>query len=132
MDTARAYAWAVFLNIGVNMYKFIDNAHKIHYNIVGGDIMSTTNLNLRVDSDVKSKVEVVLNDMGLNFTTAVNIYFKQILRTGEIPFKIKVDLPNEETIRAMEETEALLKSPNTKYYDSAKALFEDIEGTDDV
>ncbi len=94
--------------------------------------MSTTNLNVRVDSDVKSRVEVVLNEMGMNFTTAVNIYFKQILRTGEIPFKIKVDLPNDETLKAMEETEKLLNSPDTKYFDSAKALFEDIEESEDV
>lgn len=94
--------------------------------------MSTINLNLRVDSDVKSKVETVLNEMGLSFTTAVNIYFKQILRTGEIPFKIKVDLPNDETLKAMEETERLLNSPDTKYYNNAKELFRDIEESEDV
>lgn len=94
--------------------------------------MSMTNLNLRVDSQVKSKVESILNDMGMNFTTAVNIYFKQILRTGEIPFKIKVDLPNEETIKAIEEAEMLLKSPDTKYYDSVEALFEDIDKSGDT
>jgi DNA-damage-inducible protein J len=94
--------------------------------------MSTTNLNVRVDSDVKSKVEAVLNEMGMNFTTAVNIYFKQILRTGEIPFKIKVDLPNDETLKAMEETEKLLNSPDTKYYAGANELFKDIEESEDV
>lgn len=94
--------------------------------------MSMTNLNLRVDSQVKSKVESILNDMGMNFTTAVNIYFKQILRTGEIPFKIKVDLPNEETIKAIEEAEMLLKSPDTKYYDSVETLFEDIDKSGDT
>ena len=94
--------------------------------------MAMTNLNLRLDSEVKSKVESILNDMGLNFTTAVNIYFKQILRTGEIPFKIKVDVPNVETLKAMEESENILKSPDTKYFDSAKELFDHIEESDDV
>lgn len=94
--------------------------------------MSMTNLNLRLDSEVKAKVENILNDMGMNFTTAVNIYFKQILRTGEIPFKIKVDLPNTETIKAVEKAEMLLNSPDTKYYDSAKALFDDIEMSEDT
>lgn len=89
--------------------------------------MSMTNLNLRLDSDVKAKVEAILNDMGMNFTTAVNIYFRQILRTGEIPFTIKADIPNIETLRAMEEAEKLIDSPDTKYYDSAGSLFEDIE-----
>lgn len=94
--------------------------------------MAMTNLNLRLDSDMKVQVERILNDMGLNFTTAVNIYFKQILRTGEIPFKIKVDVPNAETLKAMEEAEKLTKSSDTKYYDSAGELFEDIERSDDV
>lgn len=94
--------------------------------------MSMTNLNLRLDTEVKSQVESILNDMGMNFTTAVNIYFKQILRTGEIPFKIKVDTPNAETLKAMEEAEKLTKLPDTKYYSSAKELFADIEGSEDV
>lgn len=88
--------------------------------------MAMTNLNLRLDADTKAQVESILNDMGLNFTTAVNIYFKQILRTGEIPFKIKADVPNNETIKAMEETEALLKAPDTKYYTDVDRLFEDL------
>ncbi len=88
--------------------------------------MAMTNLNLRLDADTKAQVESILNDMGLNFTTAVNIYFKQILRTGEIPFKIKADVPNNETIKAMEETEALLKAPDTKYYTNVDRLFEDL------
>lgn len=88
--------------------------------------MAMTNLNLRLDADTKAQVESILNDMGLNFTTAVNIYFKQILRTGEIPFKIKADIPNNETIKAMEETEALLKAADTKYYTDVDRLFEDL------
>lgn len=94
--------------------------------------MAMTNLNLRLDSDMKAQVESILNDMGLNFTTAVNIYFKQILRTGEIPFKIKVDVPNAETLKAMEETEKLIRSADTKYYIGAGELFKDIEESDDV
>ncbi len=94
--------------------------------------MAMTNLNLRLDADVKSQVEGILNDMGMNFTTAVNIYFKQILRTGEIPFKIKVDVPNAETLKAMEEAENIIKSNDTKYYNNARELFDDIEGLDDV
>ena len=94
--------------------------------------MTMTNLNLRLDTEVKSQVESILNDMGMNFTTAVNIYFKQILRIGEIPFKIKVDVPNAETLKAMEEAENIIKSPDTKYYSSARELFDDIEGRADV
>lgn len=93
--------------------------------------MAMTNLNLRLDSDIKEQVENILNDMGLNFTTAVNIYFKQILRTGEIPFKIKVDIPNSETVKAIEEAECLIKQSDKKYYNNARELFSSIEMEED-
>lgn len=40
---------------------------------------------------------------------------------------IKSGIPNEETIKAMEETEKLLKDPNAKAYNSFRELLEDIE-----
>ncbi len=74
--------------------------------------MSMTNLNIRLDADLKTRVEAILNEMGMNFTTAVNVYFRQILRTGEIPFKIKADTPNEETLEAIREVEQMQKNPS--------------------
>ncbi len=49
---------------------------------------NTINVNIRMDEDIKRQTENLLADMGLNMTTAVNIYFRQILRTGGIPFEI--------------------------------------------
>lgn len=49
---------------------------------------NTINVNIRVDEELKKQTEILLSDMGLNMTTAVNIFLRQVLRTGGIPFEI--------------------------------------------
>ncbi|HHV11121.1 MAG TPA: type II toxin-antitoxin system RelB/DinJ family antitoxin [Clostridiales bacterium] len=49
---------------------------------------NTINVNIRVDEELKKQTENLLSDMGLNMTTAVNIFLRQIVRTGGIPFEI--------------------------------------------
>ena len=34
--------------------------------------MSTTNINIRTDSELKAKAQAVLSDLGLDMTTAIN------------------------------------------------------------
>lgn len=48
----------------------------------------TTTLNLRVNPDVKSKAESVLNQLGIPMSTAINMYLNQISLTGGIPFPV--------------------------------------------
>ncbi len=49
---------------------------------------NTINVNIRLDEELKKQTEVLLANMGLNMTTAVNIFLRQVLRTGGIPFEI--------------------------------------------
>ena len=49
---------------------------------------NTINVNIRVDEELKKQAESLLSDMGLNMTTAVDIFLRQVLRTGGIPFEI--------------------------------------------
>jgi DNA-damage-inducible protein J len=50
--------------------------------------MSVTNINIRVDSDVKNKAQDVLSSLGLNMTTAINIFLRQAISQHGIPFII--------------------------------------------
>ena len=49
---------------------------------------NTINVNIRVDEEIKKQTESLLAEMGLNMTTAVNMFLRQVLRTGGIPFEI--------------------------------------------
>jgi DNA-damage-inducible protein J len=48
----------------------------------------TTNLNIRIDKELKEHAEVFFADLGLNMTTAFNIFVRQSLKQGRIPFEI--------------------------------------------
>lgn len=58
--------------------------------------MASTNLNVRVDEDVKKNVEVVLDELGLNMSTAVNMFLRAVIREDGIPFRVSLKKPEEE------------------------------------
>jgi len=50
--------------------------------------MGQTTVNVRVDEDVKKRVEAFCGSVGMNISTAVNLFFKAVLIQGKIPFEI--------------------------------------------
>ena len=68
----------------------------------GGVHMATTNLNIRTDKDLKDKAEAIFNELGLNMTTAVNVFLRTTVREHGIPFELKLEMPNETTVKAIE------------------------------
>jgi len=55
--------------------------------------IANTNINIRVDSDVKTKAQDVFSSIGLDMTTAINIFLRQAIRTNGIPFSLVADTP---------------------------------------
>ena len=53
--------------------------------------MAQINVNIRMDSEVKQEAEQLFDSLGMNMTTAFNIFIRQSLRIGGIPFKIISD-----------------------------------------
>ena len=90
--------------------------------------MATVNMSIRMDTELKKQAEAMLSDMGLNMTTAMNMFLRQVVRQGRIPFEIATDIPNAETVAAIKEMDDMLsgKIP-AKRYSSTKELFEDLE-----
>lgn len=75
-----------------------------------------TNLNIRTDADVKVNAEKLFEQLGLNMSTAVNIFLRQAIRQGGLPFEVKFDIPNEVTAAAIDEGRAMLKDKNAQGY----------------
>ena len=48
----------------------------------------TTTITFRIDEDLKKEAEVMFNEMGLNMTTALNMFVSATVREGKIPFEI--------------------------------------------
>ena len=56
------------------------------------------NVNIRVDDAVKKNAEAIFAELGLSMSTATNIFYKQVIRTGGVPFELKLEpsLPRRE------------------------------------
>ena len=79
----------------------------------------------RVDENVKKEAETLFKKMGLNMSTAMNLFLKKCILEQGIPFELKV--PNRETRKAMQETDDILSGKiEKKGYNSAEELFEDL------
>ena len=89
--------------------------------------MSTVNMSIRTDATLKKQAEAMFSDMGLNMTTAINLYLRQVVRQGRIPFEIASDLPNAETLRAIQEVEKMKANPSFgKTYDNVDDMMKDL------
>ena len=89
--------------------------------------MATTNISIRMDSDLKSQADALFSELGMNLSTAFNIFVRQSLRDGGIPFEIKMDQPNKETMAAMLEAERIAKDPNVKYYSDVEESLRELK-----
>ena len=88
---------------------------------------STTNISIRMDSDLKAQADEFFGELGMNLSTAFNIFVRQSLREGRIPFDISLNQPNKETIAAMLEAERIAKDPSVKGYNDLDELFADLK-----
>ena len=84
--------------------------------------MDSTNLNIRTEKDVKEQAERIFSELGLNMTTAVNMFLRIVIRENGIPFPLKLDTPNETTAAAIEEGRRIAADPNVRGYTSIEAL----------
>ena len=52
--------------------------------------MPTTTINIRTDSEVKAQAQVVLSKLGLDLTTAVNLFLRQVICKESVSFDVSV------------------------------------------
>lgn len=84
--------------------------------------MESTNLNIRVDKEVRLAVEKIFEELGLNMTTAVNIFLRRTIRENGIPFELKLNVPNDTTLAAIEEGRKIARDTTVKGYTSINDL----------
>ena len=53
--------------------------------------MPSASVTVRIDENLKKQAEILFNDMGLNMTTAFNLFVKAVVRQNKIPFEIVAD-----------------------------------------
>ncbi len=83
----------------------------------------TAMIRARTDSQLKEKVEEIFDELGLNATAAINIFYKQVLLSHGLPFDVRI--PNSTTLKAMKEAKA---GRTVKGFKNVEGLFKSLNG----
>lgn len=87
-----------------------------------------TNVNIRMDKELKKQFEAFCNDVGMSMTTAFTIFAKKVVREYRIPFEIGVEMPNAETRKALDDARKGIGL--SKAYNSVEELMEALNAED--
>ena len=79
---------------------------------------NTTNISIRMDTDLKVQADALFSELGMNLST---------LREDSIPLEVKMEQPNKKTVAAMIEAERITKNPSKKGYNDLDELFADLK-----
>jgi DNA-damage-inducible protein J len=93
--------------------------------------MSQTNINIRMDEDLKKAAEILFANLGLNMSTAFNMFVRQAVRQEGIPFEVTMKTEDsafrEKVNRKLEESKEYAKQPDAVKY-SKQDFFEKVRG----
>lgn len=93
--------------------------------------MSVTTINVRLNDEDKRKFNELCNELGLNMSTAFNMFVKAMIREQGLPFEARVNNFNPETIKALEETNDILAGKISRpVYKTTKELFDALDKED--
>lgn len=90
--------------------------------------MANVNVNVQMDEKLKKQFEDFCNDVGMNMTTAFNLFAKKTVKEYRIPFEIGDDVPNAETKKAIEDAQKGIGL--SKGFSTVEELMEDLNADD--
>ena len=82
----------------------------------GDDFMSTVPTQIRIDAAVKKQVNELFSELGLDMSSAVNIFLKQCVLRGGIPFKVEVPQYSKELLDTANEARRISRNPDIVGY----------------
>ena len=69
------------------------------------DLKSRYQYDIRMNSDVKQQAQQIFNDLGMDMTTAINVFLRQAINHRDFPFDVTLNTPNDVTLAAMDAAE---------------------------
>jgi len=93
----------------------------------GAEIMATSPTQIRIDSNVKTEANELFKELGIDMSSAVNIFLRQCVLHGGLPFKVEIPKFNAETLAAMEEARDIMSGKiQATSYNTTDELFKDM------
>ena len=90
--------------------------------------MATVPTQVRIDENLKKQATELFSQLGMDMSSAMNIFLRQCVMRGGLPFDVVVPQYKKEVIEAMEEAKRISKDPKTKRYSSFSDAMEDLDG----
>lgn len=89
--------------------------------------MTLKSTNIKIDEDLKAAAQKLFTSLGLDMTSAINIFLRQAVKEQAIPFRIGEPEMNEETRKAIKELEVMKKHPERyKSYTDVSEMMKEI------
>ena len=89
--------------------------------------MSTVQTQIRIDSGVKKQANELFSELGLDMSCAVNIFLRQCILRGGLPFKVEVPQYSNELLSAADEAKRISRDPDVPGYTSMEDLKKALE-----
>jgi DNA-damage-inducible protein J len=88
--------------------------------------MTTVPTQVRIDETLKKQSAELFSQLGIDMTSAVNMFLRQCVMRGGLPFQVAVPGYKQEVLEALEEARVLSGDPETKRYRSFSEAMEDL------
>lgn len=85
--------------------------------------MSKTSMSIRLDSEVKEQAQQVFSNLGMDMTTAINIFLRQAIQYQGLPFDVRLD-ENRKLLEVL--TDLDQKRNMSQSFESVSDLMEDL------
>ena len=82
----------------------------------------TSPTQIRIDSDIKNNATKLFKKLGLDMSSAVNLFLYQCVLRDGLPFSVELPAYNKETVDAMIEAKRISKDKTAKGYNSIEEL----------
>ena len=94
--------------------------------------MATVQTQIRIDTEIKRQATELFNTLGLDMSTAVNMFLRQCLYRDGLPFAVEKPHYSQEMLDAIEEAKQIAHDPNVKSYSSFEELKAALESDDEI
>ena len=87
----------------------------------------TTPTQIRIDKNVKEQANALFENLGLDMSSAVNMFLRQCILRGGLPFAVELPQYNQETLNAMAEARKISQDPSVSGYNNMTDLINALE-----
>ena len=88
--------------------------------------MTTIPTQIRIDKEVKEDATALFKELGLDMSTAVNMFLRQCIMRKGLPFEVEKPRYKANVLKAIQEANRIADDPNTKTYGNIEELLEEL------